>query len=583
MLEAKNQVGHQRSFELSAGMLRQGMHFVLVAAGGIALASSIGHYFFGGSKVAAVVELLRGLGVLVFWSFAMYSRNFGLGLFGGLAVTWAGVTGLMFIEGGFTAPNLFWMTIFGPVCILAGSRKLGWTLSILTIVMFIVVWLLGVDGNLPVYSSTNNTLRAYSAILCMLVLMFVCHISTKWISELSQTLDSAESRVREKEQIQKNQFLVHMHHELRNPLTAIHAAVEMLDDSKDVRQQIFLTNAIKSTSRHVLSILNDVLEIERLSMKPEQISLEEFSPKDLAREVLNMFAVQAVDSGSYLKARLDSSVGDRWLGAPSRVRQVLVNLVSNAIKHASGADIFLSMTLKDGDLVFEVEDNGPGMSQQAMDHLYEPFASSLGERGSSGLGLRICKLIVEDHLHGSISVKSSASGTTFSVRLPFKPVESVDRSKWQYISPAGMDKTPEPEAPKTPAAIKESMRVLFIEDDRVNNEIVSMLLQTRMESVQSAFSSQEALSILGANPHGFDVVMVDQNLGDGSDDDGIELTRQIVSRYRLPVVGFTGNYSQDVRLMWDAAGVNAVLLKPASTEDIFGVLHSIAKKNQTAH
>ena len=213
------------------------------------------------------------------------------------------------------------------------------------------------------------------------------------------------------------------------------------------------------------------------------------------------------------------------------------------------------------------------MSDQAMAHLFEPFSSSMGSYGTSGLGLRICKMIVEGQIGGKISVESALNqGTTFTVTLPLS--KNDDQTKWEYVDsvfPADEKGKPsvQPEAETNP--VLQGKRILLIEDDQTNSSILRMVLEDAGMSVMCAATSQRAMEIL-ADGGGFDLALLDHNLGASSEKDGMGLAPDLLANGVAKVVGYTGNYSVDMDHRWRAAGVSDIVRKPVSIKDLTAIL-----------
>ena len=262
-----------------------------------------------------------------------------------------------------------------------------------------------------------------------------------------------------------------------------------------------------------------------------------------------------------------SGVHNKYLGPPSKIQQVLLNLVSNAIQH-SGGDVTISIRDEDACLIFAVSDSGGGISKSKMETLFEPFTSSLGLRGSTGLGLSICRLLTEKVMHGTITVESEfGKGTTFTVKLPLKPAAV----EYEALNVLPTSRTRKPDALNS----LEGLRILVVEDDLVNNELTTLVFQKHGMTVASALNSTQALE-LQRNSGPFDCAVVDSDLGGASKLNGVALCKELRANGLMNVIGFTGNYSQALAAEWRGAGVSQILIKPAQIETLLSALRALS-------
>lgn len=375
----------------------------------------------------------------------------------------------------------------------------------------------------------------------------------------------------------KNQHLLHMNHELRTPLTAIVGAVGLLYNDKtgwntdDSRKEL-LVQTIASTSRHALAIVNDVLDVERLESGVAVSPKAPFSIRGVIRQAIAMSESQATAVKSRLRMRVGGELPDAWVGPETRVAQVLLNLIANAIKYAPGSDVIVAAYSSGGRLVLEISDKGPGMSASVQSKLFEAYASSAGASGSTGLGLRICKLIVEVEMRGTIQVSTQpGQGTAFTISLPLEQVES---SKTEQKATALTLPNSEPpefnQLADTLGSFKHRLygkRILVVEDDATSNAIMAMVLEDAGLTVVSAESSQEALEKVATHPP-FDIAMLDHNLGTGSKVDGVQLAGLLKQAGIPRLVGHSGNYSKETEKEWFAAGIQGIIRKPIPLDEV---------------
>lgn len=553
-----------KSTQLSEEMLTASMHVGGIVATTFALADAIGFASIGDLKMAAI-NAARLVAGVAFWGFGVFRKRQDIGFYGLLVVAWIGLTVLTFNDGGLQSINLMWMTIFGPICIIAGRRRLGWFISVLTVILVALLWWLGTKGYITEISTASTARRAYSAIVCMLVFMGMCIVVTDYQKKVAAVLDAEFERSKLIE-TNKNKFLINVNHELRNPLTALASAVDLLteqneqvgansDSGKGNRQA--LTDCIQTTTNHILAVINHVLDSERTNSQVDSAEKGFFNPLVLATEVQSVLLASALKGGASLKILSELGATDVRIGPKDRVRQVLINLVSNAIKHG-GPEITILVRECEEDLCFEVSDSGLGMSENTMANLFTPFVSSLGAEGTTGLGLSICKQMVEEGMGGKIAVRNGEpKGTTFSVKLPFKKMQA---------NGIGAQSNKASPVIYSAAAVKGT-RLLLVDDNVTNSELMEMLFKRYQISVTSVFSSQSAIEAVSKDGP-FDFIIIDHDLGPASVEDGINLTRQLVAIGATRIFGLTGNSSKELAEQWESIGAQKIIQKPIDIKSL---------------
>jgi CheY-like chemotaxis protein len=335
-------------------------------------------------------------------------------------------------------------------------------------------------------------------------------------------------------------------------------------------EQRALVQAVQHSADHLLALVNDVLDFERLEAGEVRLDAIEFSLRELSGSALGMFAAQA--EAKRLSVRLDLTGGlpDAWVGDPRRLRQVLCNLLSNSIKFtAPHGRVVLRVTSSvtpegDSAVCFEVVDSGPGITADAQLRLFQPYGqgdASIARRfGGTGLGLSICKELV--HLmKGSIEVESRPeAGSAFRVAVP---LERADHPGQQLT----------PTASAGDANLPADLKVLLVEDDPVNQIVMEAVLRDLGVQVLTAGSGEQALNLL--EQRAIDLVLMDCHMpGMG----GLMTTRRWrgkeaeLQRSRVPVIGLTGDVYRGAREACLEAGMDDYLTKPASRSAIGAVL-----------
>ncbi len=363
----------------------------------------------------------------------------------------------------------------------------------------------------------------------------------------------------------KDQFLTTMSHELRTPMNAVVSAGRLLERTTLYGDQKEYVNRLNTSSDHMLELINDILDLARLDSRLLQT---ESIPVRLGQvlQKINQLLSEEAKSKS-LQFRLDNrflSINKQLLGDPTRLQQVLLNLLGNAIKFTPQGQVSLTVipeviTVDSARLLFEVRDTGVGMSMEQQKKLFQPFSqmdsSTARKFGGSGLGLAISQKLVR-LMGGELQVESKPGlGSCFSFSLDFILQE------------------PEVEGPKSDrgySSLPDDYRVLLVDDDEMNRFFGKKLLSLLGIDAAVAESGEEVLFLLKTQP--FDLVFMDVSMPGM---DGYETTRRIRqdgSYSDLVIVALTAHAIAGERERCLAAGMNDYLSKPFDLEDIERIL-----------
>jgi signal transduction histidine kinase/CheY-like chemotaxis protein len=390
------------------------------------------------------------------------------------------------------------------------------------------------------------------------------------LSTLSREL-AVEKENAEQANIAKSQFLATMSHELRTPFSGILGMVEMLRGSDLPAEAMDHVSLLERSARALLGLLNDILDFSKIDAGQITVELVAFDLKSVVDDLQQIQSVVAAAKGIGLSVRGIERplIG---LGDPDRLRQILNNFLSNAIKFTAlgGIDVTVE-TVGEGRsrrLTISVADSGAGMDASTRDNLFKPFfqgdASSTRRHGGTGLGLAISKRIAEA-MGGSIGVKSEpGQGSTFWLDVPFP--ENDGRPLSMEGRPGGQQHLPLA-APSPPV----KRRLLLADDDEVNRLVIGGMLRRIGHDVVFALDGRQALREITRQE--FDLVIMDMHMPEM---DGIEATRAIRTlagaKARIPVIGLTADAIVENRPQYLASGLDELLTKPISATDLAAVI-----------
>ena len=357
----------------------------------------------------------------------------------------------------------------------------------------------------------------------------------------------------------KQAFFSSMSHDMRTPLNAIVGLSELAAGYNDTTRLKDALRKINNASRQLLSLINDILDMSRMEQGKMMLNNHEFDLKACLEECLESFRFQAYTQKKVLNVKLELQ-DTRLLGDPDRITQILNNLLSNAFKFTpEGGTIRLHVTQIDkGDFArykIVVADTGIGMSADFLPHLFEPYSRemrfSARQSIGTGLGMSITKNLVSQ-MKGELQVESTqGKGTTFTLVLPLPVVSN-------------------PTDTAAPSLTREEYslqgrRILLAEDNEVNMEITTELLQMNGVEVTQAWTGREAVDAFAASiPFQFDAILLDMQMPEM---DGCEAARHIRALSRpdapvIPIIAVTANaFAEDIAAT-AAAGMNAHVSKP---------------------
>ncbi|MBK1878808.1 response regulator [Pelagicoccus mobilis] len=384
------------------------------------------------------------------------------------------------------------------------------------------------------------------------------------MSELSKAKQKAEAASQA-----KSDFLAVMSHEFRTPMNGILGGVNLLENLCDKPQARELLHMMKQCAESQLTLIGDVLDISKIEAGGMELAYEAFSPRDLISSVLSSVAYDAREKGIRLAVDIDASMPRQLVSDARRLRQVLMNLVGNAVKFTPRGEVRIQAKLIKGSLVeFRVSDTGIGIASKNLESIFDTFTqvdSSYSRRyQGTGLGLAICKRLVK-MLGGTIRAESElGQGSTFHFTIASRDPEEVEADLRQL---EGENSVRFSEA--------YPLSILVVEDSPLVRNFMTATLAKLGYSAHEAESGSQALQLADANL--YDAIFVDVRMPDL---DGFETASMLFDKQeggdgaKPFVAAITATVTSDIRKRCEQLGIAKLLSKPIAVEDIRGVLRA---------
>lgn len=352
----------------------------------------------------------------------------------------------------------------------------------------------------------------------------------------------------------KERFLANMSHEMRTPMNAIIGLGRQLKKTQLDQQQRLFLDSINTASDNLLVIINDVLDLSKIQAGKLALEHIPFKPAELVRRAVQMIMHRVEEKNLWVEVKMEEGIAPVLIGDPYRLQQILINLVSNAVKFTDHGGITITLAAKPQTIhgqcfIVTVQDTGIGIDEAFVQEMFEPFSQaythSTRKYGGTGLGLSIIKQLV-DLMHGDIEVQSTTGhGTTFTIKVMLEQGTESD--------------LPKETSHLLPNDLLKNISVLLVEDNAMNRLVARTVLQQYGASVVEAVHGEDAIHLLQKET--VDIVLMDMQMPVLDGVSATAIIRKDISS-SLPVIALTANALSSEQDACFKAGMNDFVAKP---------------------
>ena len=376
----------------------------------------------------------------------------------------------------------------------------------------------------------------------------------------------------EKLNASKTEFLANMSHEIRSPLNAIigfsHVVKKMIAKKENVSKITNYIDNIELSGKNLASIINDILDLSKIEAGKHELSEDWFSPEQVVKNAYNICKAQATEKALNYSYHIPEKLPERIFGDNTKLTQILLNLVGNAIKFTSKEKkVEIHALMNDDELILSVVDEGIGIDEKNLDSIFNPFeqedTSTTRNYGGTGLGLSITKSLVE-LMNGQLLVESKkGKGSTFKVIVPFHKIQlgksSYDEQKNDYHS------------------CFNGIKILVVDDTEINHEVLKGVFEDFEVNLFHAYNGNQCKEI--AERELPDIILMDFHM---PDIDGSEVTRNLKQSNltkKIPVIGVSADAFKSSKEAALSSGMEGYITKPIDFDQLFLTMSKILPKD----
>ncbi|MEP7366816.1 MAG: ATP-binding protein, partial [Acidobacteriota bacterium] len=387
---------------------------------------------------------------------------------------------------------------------------------------------------------------------------------TEDLAHARDDAERAQKRAEEAARV-KMDFLATMSHEIRTPMNGVIGMIQLLKETPMNDEQVGMMAVMRSSGEALMGIVDDILDLSKIEAGAMQLERTPFSPEAMVQHLNHVFALQASVKGISFEARAADGVPAWVEGDGNRVRQILTNLLSNALKFTSEGSVSLIVERRERDTIsFRVRDTGIGIPADKLDVIFEVFtqaeSSTTRRYGGTGLGLAICHKLAKA-MGGNISVQSEASGgSEFTLVLP--------------LPACGAPAVGSAEAKQ--ARLRDELHVLVVEDSAINRLVAASLLKNLGCQVSLACDGEQGVA--SARRVAFDLILMDCHMPHLDGYEATQMIRALPAPYAsTPIVALTASALPEDRQRCLSAGMDGYLAKPIRIEELRAVVEKVGQ------